>query len=189
MWEQRNISYEALMAEFQQTLDKKAFGEIVSRYTQPGLTVARQLLYDNHLAEDAVQETFMRLIRHRGQYKASQSFSGWFYAILRNTCFDMLRKKKRGEKVIQEIALESEITIYGPSEPVETGLKLLNCLPRGEQDVLQLRILEEMSFRDIGISLGISEEAAKKRGQRGLQRLRKIIRESEVEDLPTKEIA
>ncbi len=190
MREPRNISYETLMAKFQQTLDREAFCKIVCHYTQPGLSAARQILHDNHLAEDAVQETFLRLIRKRGQYKSSEPFSGWFYAILRNTCLDMLRKKKRGEKAIQEISLESEIVTYCGCEPSETVFALLNRLHSGEQDVLRLRIVEELSFRDIGIVLGISAESAKKRGQRGLRRLRTIIREAEAsDDLPTKEIA
>ncbi len=189
MREAGKTSYEALMAEFQQRLDREAFGKIVSHYTQPGLAVARRILYDSHLAEDAIQETFLRLIRKRWQYKPSESFSGWFYTILRNVCLDMLRKKKRGEKVMQKIVSESELVIQ-PCETSESRLELLNGLPRGERDVLQLRMVEELSFRDIGISLGINQEAAKKRGQRGLRRLRESIREAEAnDDLPNKEIA
>ena len=56
--------------------------------------------------------------------------------------------------------------------------ELLGALARSDQDVLVLRIVHGLGFRDVAAALGISEEAAKKRAQRALRRLRAKIHDS-----------
>ena len=164
------------MARFQDHPDADAFRPIVSSYTGPALGVARQFLSDRSLAEDAVQETFLRVIRRRGQYKRSKRFSSWFYAILRNVCIDMLRKQSHDKRATQEIAHRATAPLQ--STQSNDATELLEALPAEQREVIKLRIMEGMPFRDIGAALGISEEAAKKRAQRGLRRLRERIRDS-----------
>lgn len=165
------ISHEALMARFRRTLDSRAFRRIVSYYTGPALGVARQILSDRVLAEDAVQEAFLRVVRCRDQYNPSKPFSCWFYTILRNICKDMLRQRTRHIKAIGEIADWPKSVAENPSHSFDVQ-ELLQALPASEQVVLNLRILHEMPFRDIAAIVGISTEAAKKRAQRGLRSLR-----------------
>jgi RNA polymerase sigma-70 factor, ECF subfamily len=160
----------ALMTRFQRHLDEDAFEQLVSTYTAPALTVANQFLHDHALAEDAVQEAFVRVVHRRNQFKPSHSFSPWFYAILRHVCIDMLRRVKRHRNLVEQL---SQTTHGGNGE--ETGpeeLSLLNAVPARERCVLELRIVHGLSFRAVAQALNISEEAAKKRGQRGLRRLR-----------------
>ncbi|MFB0524495.1 MAG: RNA polymerase sigma factor, partial [Phycisphaerae bacterium] len=141
-----------------------------SSYMSPALAVAQQILSDHALAEDAVQESFLKVIRKRQQYIPGSPFSCWFYAIVRNVCVDILRKQARRKKVIEETSISGE-----PSTQ-QTDLseisKLLDVLTSGERDVLVLRIVHGLRFRDVAAALGISEEAAKKRAQRALKRLR-----------------
>jgi RNA polymerase sigma-70 factor (ECF subfamily) len=170
-------SHEALMARFQARLDSDAFEQIVSSYMSPALAVARQILSDHALAEDAVQESFLRVIRKRDQYICSSPFSYWFYAIVRNVCADMLRQRARQKRAVEEIANG------GRAGTIRTDLseipKLLDGLAHAERDVLMLRIVHGLRFRDVAAALGISEEAAKKRAQRALGRLRAKTRDSE----------
>jgi RNA polymerase sigma-70 factor (ECF subfamily) len=179
------------MAWFQARLDSDAFEQIVSCYMSPALAVARQILLDHALAEDAVQESFLRVIRKRDQYVCSSPFSCWFYAIVRNVCVDMLRQRARQRQAMEEIASGGQAgTIQsGNSAQASSGLtertdlseipKLLDGLAHGERDVLTLRIVQGLQFRDIAAALGISEEAAKKRAQRALRRLRAKTCDSE----------
>lgn len=166
-------SEEALMARFAARLDADAFEQIVSSYMRPALAVARQILSDHALAEDAVQESFLRVIRKREQYIPGSPFSCWFYAIVRNVCIDMLRRQTRQKKVIEGI------TTLDESGTLQTDLseipKLLDVLTSRERDVLVLRIVHGLGFRDVAAALGISEESAKKRAQRALRRLRAKI--------------
>jgi RNA polymerase sigma-70 factor (ECF subfamily) len=184
-------SHEALMARFQAKLDSDAFEQIVSYYMSPALAVARQILSDYTLAEDAVQESFLRVVHKRDQYISGSSFSCWFYAIVRNVCVDMLRRQARQEQAMKEIANGDQAgTIQcGNSARALSGLteridlseiqKLLDGLAHGERDVLMLRIVHGLGFHDVAAALGISEEAAKKRAQRALRRLRAKACDSE----------
>lgn len=169
------------MARLAARLDADAFEQIVSSYISPALAVARQILSDHALAEDAVQESFLRVIRKRHQYIAGSSFSCWFYAIVRNVCVDMLRQRTRQKKVVEGIAISRDSffvhrdSLRDSSTFNEARLpqipKLLKVLTSSERDVLVLRIVHGLGFRDVAAALGISEEAAKKRAQRALRRL------------------
>lgn len=160
------------MARFIAELDSKAFDQIVARYLHPGLAVAKQYLQNSSLAEDAVQTALLRVIKQRHKYQPSRPFANWFYTILRNTCRDMLRYQSRQVRLVRQAAtVRTSPTQYTPGGELETR-DLLAILPMISREVLELRILHALAFRDIATALGISEEAAKKRAQRGLRLLR-----------------
>jgi len=174
MQDSLDISPEELMRRFQAGGDPEVFEDIVSRYLKPALGVGRQLLGDKAQAEDAVQEAFLRVLRKRDHFESRQSFSGWFYTILRNVCRDLHRRRSRYQEAIQQVARRSEQkrkTAFSSDI-----LTLFSSLRQSEREVLELRLRYDLNFRDIGVALGISEEAAKKRSQRGLRRLREKIR-------------
>jgi len=162
---------EHLMRRFQQTGDARAFAEIVARCLGPSLAIARRILSDASLAEDAVQEAFLRVVRHREAYIPTQPFASWFYTILRNVCVDALRRRARQAKLVQEASSRQPAQAQ-PAEPGTDAMDLLAGLPKGERDVLVLRIVQNLSLKEVGSAMGITEEAAKKRAQRGLKRLR-----------------
>ena len=180
------------MARFARQLDRDALEQIVSCYMGPALAVARRILSDEALAEDAVQESFLRVIRKHRQYitgtplraKPGSCFSCWFYTIVRNVCIDMLRKQRRHKKAMDRIScIMHGASNYESSAASGKSLserpKLLEGLSRGEREVLELRIIHNLGFCDIAAALGISEEAAKKRAQRALRRLRAKICDSQ----------
>ena len=162
---------ERLMRRFQRTGDSEAFAEIVARCLPPAIAIARRILDDTSLAEDAVQEAFLRVVRRREAYVPPRPFTGWFYTILHNVCIDALRRQARQARLVQEAFARRPAMEERPG-PVPDALDLLAALPRAERDVLVLRVVQDLSFREIGSALGISQEAAKKRAQRGLKRLR-----------------
>ncbi|KPJ74766.1 MAG: hypothetical protein AMK72_03575 [Planctomycetes bacterium SM23_25] len=167
-----DTSSERLMARFQERLDAKAMEELASRFMGPALGVAQQILPDRGLAEDAVQEAFLRVVRNHRQYDPQRPFSHWFYAIVRNVCRDLLRRQARHVELVRQVAAQSKAEIEPGTTDLPAATDLLHGLPRGERDVLTLRVAGGMRFEEIGIALGISKEAAKKRAQRGLRRLR-----------------
>lgn len=152
----------------------EAFERLVSVYSDSALAVAQQILFDRSLAEDAVQDTFLKVFRLRQRYDASKPFSRWFYTILRNICIDMIRKHKRHAKAIEKIADWQETKKKKPLVDIDIE-SLLGTLPAGEQFVLRLRIFHDMPFREVAFAANISTEAAKKRAQRGLKKLREKV--------------
>ena len=146
---------------------------LMVRHASGTTATARRVLGDASLAEDAVQEAFLRVVRRRQSYVPARPFASWFYTILRNVCVDMLRGRARRARLIEEATLHRQ-AIAPPRAAAESpdAMHLLGQLPDGERNVLVLRIIHELPFHEVAESMGISEDAAKKRAQRGLRRLR-----------------
>ena len=160
------------MIRFITELDSQAFDQIVVRYIRPALAVARQYLRDSSLAEDAVQTAMLQVIRQRRKYQPSRPFANWFYTILRNTCRDMLRRQLRQTRLLrQAVTARTARSPRAPGGELETR-DMLEILPELSREVLELRILHGLAFKDIAAAMDISLEAAKKRAQRGLRMLR-----------------
>ena len=165
------------MACFQRTLDESAFEAIFASLYRPALAVATQLLRDHSLAEDVEQTAFLKIISKRKTYNSRRQFEPWFYRILRNTCTDALRRKLTHKELTgQDYALDTAATtaprVHGVAEALE-------AVPADQRAVLELRIVHRMRFPQIAQALGITEEAAKKRAQRGLRLLRQTYRSAE----------
>jgi RNA polymerase sigma-70 factor (ECF subfamily) len=173
-------SSECLMARYQKAPDAAAFERIVSRFLAPALGVAQQMLSERGLAEDAVQETFLRIVRRRERYLPSKPFSTWFYAILRNVCRDMLRRRARQQRIVRELAHQVATQAEPPSFESLDAMNMLAGLPKDARAVVTLRIVHGLPFRDVAAALGISEEAAKKRAQRALRLLHKQLEGNEL---------
>jgi RNA polymerase sigma-70 factor (ECF subfamily) len=75
--------------------DTTAFEEIYRRFGERMKSIARNQLGDPSDAEDAVQETFIKISRGAARWQGQSSFSTWIYRILMNTCYDVLRKRQR----------------------------------------------------------------------------------------------
>ena len=86
----------------------------------------------------------------------------------------MIRKRKRHTKAIEKIADWQETAAKKTDVDIDIE-SLLNTLPESEQSVLRLRIFHDMPFSEIAFAVNISAEAAKKRAQRGLKKLREKV--------------
>ena len=72
-----------------------ALAVLVRRHQEQALRLASRTLGDWHLAEDVVQDAFLRVNRAAPRYKPDAKFSTWFYRIVVNLCMDALRKQQR----------------------------------------------------------------------------------------------
>ena len=123
----------------------------------------------NHLgtaadAEDAVQETFLKIHRAASTYTGEAAFSTWAYKILINTCYDILRKRKRrgGEEAIDDVPETAERTAPNVDDVKKLTLrKLLNDLPEQRRTVFTLFEIEGLSHAEIASVLGITEGNSK----------------------------
>jgi RNA polymerase sigma-70 factor (ECF subfamily) len=166
-----SLSDEELMAGFRDSEDESAIEELIERHSSAGLAVARIILRCEQSAEDALQEAFVRVVRHRDRFGKDRAFAPWFYTLLRNVCRDMLRRRKAHQVMVDVLALfgrAEEQTTLEPGVP----LGMLDLLPAIERDVLYYRIVCEMTLEEAAAACGCSLEAAKKRSQRGLAFLR-----------------
>jgi len=175
----RDAANETLMARFRESFDEAAFGELASRHCRAAFALARSLLHDDGAAEDAVQETFVRVVRQRKSYDPPRPFTPWFFRILRNACLDAQRKRERERRRMLEFA-ETAAPEAPPSRAPEL-LELVQALAPEDRELLVLRLVQGLSFRELAAHFGCSEAAAKKRGQRALARLREAKQASDAQ--------
>src|SRR5215212_1244496 len=145
--------------------DTKIFEELYRRFGDRMKSIAWNHLGNAADAEDAVQETFLKIHRAASTYSGEASFSTWAYRILVNTCYDVLRKRRRR---IDEAPLEDDegIVVERSAPNVDdtkrmTLRKLLDELPEQRRTVFSLFEIEGLSHAEIGEILGISEGNSK----------------------------
>ena len=159
------------MVEFCRTLDDDTFRELAERHYATAIRIADSILNNYAAAEDAVQEALVRIVRYRGKYDPSKPFKPWLQAIVRNTCIDMVRKRARYEELLEEYA-EPGSSCMARVNTAERVHAVMAGLSHEDAHLLNLRYFAGMSFHEIAGRLGVSLDAAKKRCQRLLARLR-----------------
>ncbi len=75
--------------------DTSAFREIVEKYKDVSFSLACSILKNEHEAEDALQDSFIKVYRNIKNFRQESSFSTWLYRIVVNTCLTMARKSKK----------------------------------------------------------------------------------------------
>lgn len=123
---------------------------------------ALSILKDAGGAEDALQEAFLRLLT--GKYSPEPGKEqAYLYRAVRNICYDELRRRQRHQEEKQEIRSATDQYAY---------LELISALEPKEREIVTLKIIGGLTSREIGRVMGITEQAAKKRYQRAIQKLK-----------------
>jgi RNA polymerase sigma-70 factor, ECF subfamily len=194
------MTSEALMAAFQKG-DAKAFSELMARHERPLWNFLRRFVAVESQAEDLLQETFLRVIRHAGDWQPSAKFSTWLYTIARNLCTDQARRMSL-RKAASLDAAAGPATTDGASADGDTGPRRIDRLsggdrggevaaqnrqaadrieqavaelPHDQREVFLMREVMDMSFAEIAAAVGASEPTVKSRMRYALGRLRQAL--------------
>lgn len=177
----RELCDEALMAHFRDAANEPAdaaFTELVRRHTPRAWRVACALLGRAESADDAVQESFLRLLRARAQFRDGEPFLPWLLAIVRNACRDELKRPRldraRTATNAPQAAGDPQAHVQ-QQEDFRRACAALAQLPAPEREALTLRVHGGLDFAAIAASCGITPDAAKKRVYRGLDALRQTL--------------
>ena len=158
--------------------DLMAYRLLYERYEQPFLRTAFRMLGRQQDSEDAVQETFLRLHRGIHHYKSGSRFSTYFFRILLNTCYDILRK--RGPKQ------SDNFDMVNLSQPHSVELKqsidqAIASLPDQMQACFTLFAIEQFKQDEIAQILGIKVGTVKASIHRARKKLRAWLSDSRKE--------
>jgi RNA polymerase sigma-70 factor (ECF subfamily) len=148
--------------------DLDAFRQVYDRYGQPLLRTAARILGNPQEAEDAVQETFLKLFRGIGGFHSDARFSTYLFQILHNTCMDVLRKRKPASDV-------EDMNILGAPSSHELAHSLARAvddLPRQMRSCFVLFAVEEYSQEEVADILGVSVGTVKASVHRARKKLR-----------------
>lgn len=156
--------------------DEQRFIQLVEQYQAALLRTCYVALGDYALAEDAVQETFLKAYQAADGYRGDCGEKTWLMKIAMNTCRDM-RRRAWFRHVDRRVALEQlpEALVAYEREDDDT-LQSIMRLPYRDREVLLLYFYQDMTLREIGQSLGISLGSAHTRLQRAKQKLRAALK-------------
>jgi RNA polymerase sigma-70 factor, ECF subfamily len=131
---------------------------------------------DKALAEDIVQDVFLKVHSKLSQLKDSEKMVAWIYQIARNTINDHFRRDQRLARVIPEVEVDSESSSL--NDCVAHCLKaMVTTLPDKYREAFELAELKNVSQIELAQQLNISYSGAKSRVQRARQMLRQKMEE------------
>lgn len=191
------VTDEVLMMRFQGG-DRSAFGTLVRRHKTPLYNFVVRQVRVAQVAEDLVQDVFVKVVQNAADFKHEARFSTWTYAIARNVCIDHLRK----------MSLRKHPSLDQPSKPDEEGptlgertadptpgaqveraaiggemqvriVRAVEQLPEEQREVFLLREVGHVPFKDIAEMTGVSENTVKSRMRYALERLQNALSEYE----------
>lgn len=171
----------ALLRRYALDRDETAFSELVRRKLDFVYSTAlRRVGGDGHLASDIAQHVFIALAREAKRLSGHPVLTGWLYTTTRYTTANVVRTERR-RKNREQIALAMQDALSkGPPEAEWSQLAsvlddAMDKLREPDRLAVLLRCVERRTFAEIGAALSLTEEAARKRVDRVLEKLRVIL--------------
>jgi len=159
-----------------------AFDEIVKRYQRRVYATAVRIVRRHDVADDVVQEAFLRAHQALGRFDLSRPFGPWICRIAANLAVNHVRSPRAREEGLPEAHAETRSREPGPLGALldAEGARVLEAalaeLPQEQRAVLVLRAVEELSYAEIAESLGISAGTVMSRLYRARERLALALR-------------
>jgi RNA polymerase sigma-70 factor, ECF subfamily len=155
--------------------EKEALGTLWDAITPKLYGYLVNTLRDKHLADDILQETWIKAIEKIDKFKPRNvRFSAWLFAIARNECRQHWRKKKDYRFIDEMDASLPNLSKTYKDDSLMVD-QLLHNLKKNEQELIRLRYIAELSFKEIAQVLSISSVTARVRVHRILQKIRTKI--------------
>jgi RNA polymerase sigma-70 factor (ECF subfamily) len=187
---------EVLMIRFQRG-DRAAFAALVRRHQTALYNFSLRLLRAQSVAEDVVQDAFVRVVQNAAEFKHEARFTTWLYTIARNLCFDQLRKQAHrkhpsldqgapGEEgdgpTLGETTADSRASVEREatgSELKERIASAVESLPDEQREVFLMREVANLPFKEIAEVIGVPENTVKSRMRYALEKLQQCLSEYE----------
>ena len=161
--------------------DKNTIEALFDEHARELMGYARALLRDEHRAEDALQETFLRLASSPQRLQGVQNMRAYLYKMIRNEAFRLLGKEKRRlekREAYQGVCLiQQRKDARSKPEEVEELNRALQSLPDEQREVVFLKCVEGFTFAEMAELLDIPQNTASSRYRYGLKKLRELLAE------------
>lgn len=181
---------EALMLLYSEG-EVRAFEILLSRHERPIFNFILRSCRRRDVAEELMQEVFIRVIKSAPNYKQKAKFTTWLYTIARNICIDRARRSSRtkeysldetvgsdgdgGRSYVEMIVDESASVSHASYERKKFQKRLMSALeqlPEDQREVFLLKEIQGLKFREIADVVGAPVPTVKSRMRYALQALR-----------------
>ena len=165
--------------------DKGAFQSLIDAFERRVLAVAYSYVHNFQVAEDVVQEVFLRAFLDLRKLKDSRKFAGWLGGIASHVSVDCLRKRKATRVSLDDPKLTAipDSASGEPDEPVLSAEVISRVdaaiaeLPEQTRICIMLRYFDGLSYAEIGEVLGVPASTVRGALYRGCNALRESLRE------------
>lgn len=166
-----------LLARYARQNAEDAFSEIVRRHLNLVYSAAFRQVRSLQLAKEVAQSAFLKLANHAPQLPSDTVITAWLYQVTRREAIDVVRREARRqvrEQVASEMnAMNANASDWSQVEPLLD--EAMHALDETDRAAVLLRYFENKSLREVGATLGTSDDAAQKRVSRAVERLREFF--------------
>ncbi len=152
--------------------------EVIDLYSKKLLRYATSILCDHHEAEDVVQECFIAAYKNRRSFDGDY-LSSWLYKITYNMSLN--RIKKRRLLYFSYIFSKETCAIEEEEGLSDKTLRALQKLKPRERALVHARVMEEMSYKELSLQMGVSESTLRKRYERAKNKLLEELKKEETD--------
>jgi len=156
------------------------FNLLMDKYQEKVYSVIRRMVIDHDAADDAAQETFVKVWKNIESFKGDSKLYTWIYRIATNEALNHLRKKKRrffipiGD-IEHELSSSLDTDIYYSGDEIQLKLqKALLKLPEKQRLVFNMKYFEEMKFKDIAEVMDVSVGSLKAQYHHAVKKIEKF---------------
>ena len=161
------------------------YGILYDRYSNKVYRKCISFVKDETVAQDMVQDIFLKVFFQLPKFKGNSRFSTWLYAITYNFCVEHYRKNSKIKQVeigdhhdqVDDESEDLEILEYR----VDQLKQALDKIDPHEKKLLLMKYQDDISIKEIMNELEISESAVKMRLSRARQRVKSVVKELEME--------
>jgi RNA polymerase sigma-70 factor, ECF subfamily len=187
---ERDESDEALMVRYQRG-DVRAFEVLLTRHRKPVFNFILRFVREPAVAEDLLQETFLRVIKGVDAYEKQAKFTTWLYTIARNLCVDQSRRQKHRRAASLDAPMDASdkdgatlLDVVSDKQAMATDRQVIgnelhgklydaiNKLSEEQREVFLMREFLDMPFKDIAEVVGCPENTVKSRMRYALEKLK-----------------
>ena len=170
-----------LLRRYKDEHSEAAFAKIVERYLEMVYAVCYRRLGNRELAEDCAQAVFVILAR-KSEFRRGNTLSSWLFQTATYVAKHAVRSEMRWSRLRKRVEVESSTRTGVDAATVDARVVLddaVRVLATAEREAVLLRYYRDLTFVELGDVLGITEEAARKRVDRGVQKLRRFLAQPE----------
>lgn len=167
----KNQSDEELMKSYQ-VGDEAAFAEIYRRYSPKVYSYIFKKISSREEADEVFQKVFLKFHTTRKNYRPTYPVLQWLYVVARTSLIDHLRSSKKFKSLDELWPSNRQEESLENSDEEEGSLERLEQLPPMQRQMIQMRVIEDLSYEEMASMLNKSQESIRQTLSRALKKLR-----------------